>query len=442
MLGAAVASSVGWVDWIALWHWLRPRAGLVLLFAIAVGLLVTALFRGLRRAPRDRQAPALSWWVVAGAGLVVAGVAWGATAWLLTEANRAVDPAAARVEAIKTGLGIGAGIGGVFALLLAVRRQWHQELSAADVALDAAEKRVTELYAKAADQLGSDKAPVRLAGLYALERLAQNNAGQRQTIVNVLCAYLRMPYDLPSDTPARDADQDGSEEIRDRVQEQQVRLTAQRILVDHVRPGPHPRRPVPTFWPDVDLDLTGATLTDLDLSDCRLRAARFDVARFTGQTRFVTADFSSPARFVGARFEGRSSFHGAHFSSQASFARAWFADEARFAFADFIGADFEGARFDGQAVFEWTRFRETGVFVDARFGGDVSFYKARFDHSGRFQRAEFAAGATFTDTEFDLPGEVWAHGAKFSRGVPEVVWSMLPPEETADQGESPSGNRA
>lgn len=63
--------------------------------------------------------------------MVVAGVVWGATEWLLREADQAKDPAAARVEAIKTGLSIGAGAGGVLALLLAVRRQWHQELSSA-----------------------------------------------------------------------------------------------------------------------------------------------------------------------------------------------------------------------------------------------------------------------------------------------------------------------
>jgi hypothetical protein len=66
---------------------------------------------------------ALSWWVVAAALFVVALVAWGTTAWLLSEANHAKDVAAARVDAIKTGLSIAAGTGGVFALLLAVRRQ-------------------------------------------------------------------------------------------------------------------------------------------------------------------------------------------------------------------------------------------------------------------------------------------------------------------------------
>ncbi|MGW4062300.1 hypothetical protein ACWEGE_28735 [Amycolatopsis sp. NPDC004747] len=77
---------------------------------------------------------------------------------------RAADRGAARVEAIKTGLGVGAGTAGIFALLLAVRRQIHQEHTAADTILDATEKRVTELYTKAADQLGSGNAAVRLAG--------------------------------------------------------------------------------------------------------------------------------------------------------------------------------------------------------------------------------------------------------------------------------------
>jgi hypothetical protein len=77
-----------------------------------------------------------------------------------------------------------AGTGGSFTLLLAFRRQRSTEIiaaetrktqervGAADRAADASERdaeqrRITELYTKAADQLGSEKAPVRLAGLHA-----------------------------------------------------------------------------------------------------------------------------------------------------------------------------------------------------------------------------------------------------------------------------------
>jgi hypothetical protein len=62
---------------------------------------------------------------------------------------------------------------------------------------DATERRITELYTKAADQLGSDQAPVRLASLYALERQAHSTVEHRQTILDVIWAYLRMPYTPP-----------------------------------------------------------------------------------------------------------------------------------------------------------------------------------------------------------------------------------------------------
>jgi hypothetical protein len=53
-----------------------------------------------------------------------------------------------------------------------------------------------ERFATAANQLGSDKpAAVRLAGVYAMAGLADDWEANRQTCINVLCAYLRMPYE-------------------------------------------------------------------------------------------------------------------------------------------------------------------------------------------------------------------------------------------------------
>ena len=75
----------------------------------------------------------------------------------------------------------------------AFRRQHHQEVAKVLSDVDTSEPHITE-YTKAVEQLGSDKALVRFAGLYALERLAQDNPAYRQTIVNVICAYLRMPF--------------------------------------------------------------------------------------------------------------------------------------------------------------------------------------------------------------------------------------------------------
>lgn len=104
----------------------------------------------------------------------------------------------------KTALPVGSGTGGAAALLLALRRQWlsehtHIRQEAADqvAGFDASERRITELCTAVTRQLGSDSPPVRLAGLYALERLAQDHPAHRQTVVEVYCSYLRMPSPRP-----------------------------------------------------------------------------------------------------------------------------------------------------------------------------------------------------------------------------------------------------
>ena len=136
-----------------------------------------------------------------------------------------------------------------------------------------------ELYAKAVEQLGHEKAPVRLGALYSLERLAQDKPERRQTIVDVICAYLRMPFSPPT-APARNPESEATGDQGERKtetetrtdesggtwqQERQVRLTAQRILADHLRGSnakaqlftDPPSPPSPRFWPDIRLDLTG-----------------------------------------------------------------------------------------------------------------------------------------------------------------------------------------
>lgn len=255
-----MATAAGWVDWLAMGRWLQARAGLVVMFTVGGGLLATAVHRKWRRLS-PQASRTLSWWVVAVAGVLIAAMTWGATAGLLHEANTAGDPSAARVEAIKTGLGTGAGTSGMFALLLAVRRQWHQEeLSAADATHDATERRVTELYTKAADQLGSDKPAVRLAGPL---RVAQNNPNQQQTVVNVLAAYLRIPFDPPGDDDIPHARRHDCRRGHQRQKGPSaarvprtgpgagsVRLAAQRILAKHLRPTP--AAPIDTFWKNID----------------------------------------------------------------------------------------------------------------------------------------------------------------------------------------------
>jgi hypothetical protein len=65
---------------------------------------------------------------------------------------------------------------------------------------------LNERFATAAEQLADNKPPaVRLAGVYAMAGLADDWEENRQTCVDVLCAYLRMPYERGpgEEAPAR-----------------------------------------------------------------------------------------------------------------------------------------------------------------------------------------------------------------------------------------------
>jgi uncharacterized protein YjbI with pentapeptide repeats len=50
---------------------------------------------------------------------------------------------------------------------------------------------VTDRYARAVEQLGSDKLDVRIGGIYALERVARDSPRDQPTIIEVLAAFIR-----------------------------------------------------------------------------------------------------------------------------------------------------------------------------------------------------------------------------------------------------------
>src|SRR5215472_7680147 len=68
------------------------------------------------------------------------------------------------------------------------------------------DRTLNERFATAADRVGSDKPAVQLAGVYAMAGLADDWPENRQTCVDVLCAYLRLPYDPDPGDGAAPAD--------------------------------------------------------------------------------------------------------------------------------------------------------------------------------------------------------------------------------------------
>lgn len=302
-----------------------------------------------------------------------AGSAPGATGWSVANT----------FDAAKIVLSIVAGIGGVVALTVAYRKQDHGE---------AAEHRentklFNERFGKAADQLGSDKAAVRLAGAYAMAGLADDWEDGRQTCIDVLCAYLRAPYDPPADLqqcPPSD-DKEGvsifKAELRATREQQQVRHTVIALIRDHLTQADTTDRP---RWHGHKFDLSGAT---------------FDGGSFAG----INLCDGTQLSFHGATFaDGTFFFNRATLTKGLiNFSEATFADGGRVTFSDtlFLGgmAIFRDARFSGGSVtFSRTTFsKDVVTFGDAKFsGGTVSFGDAEFSGATvNFSDAEFSGGA-------------------------------------------------
>ncbi|MBU2667057.1 pentapeptide repeat-containing protein [Actinoplanes bogorensis] len=287
-----------------------------------------------------------------------------------------------QIEAIKYGLGLFAAGGAAAALLLGFRRQQHTEL-------DAAERRITDLYTKAVEQLGAESPAVRMGGMYALERIAQSNVDQRQTIVNVICAYLRTPFTPPSPDPSS-ADAQGQQEL-------QVRLTAQSILTGHLRPSAAGS----LFWPGIDLDLTGATLAEWRLSDAEVHKAIFTGATFSSPALFSDTVFTDAVTFASATFDAKVHFIRAIFTAKTTFERVAVHGEAAFSGALFHGAvDFSGASFAADADWHTTTFQDDAHFTEVRFDGNAEFTRANFAEWVTFRGSAFAGGVRFSETYF------------------------------------------
>lgn len=131
-------------------------------------------------------------------------------------------------DLVKLSFGVVAGAGALVALVVAYRRQRVDEAGAHREAT----RLHTERFSQAVDKLGSDSPAVRLGGVHALAGLADDapDDSLRQTCIDVLCAYLQLPFTPdPGDDPAH------QEERHRYLAFRKVRHTILRIIGDHYR---------------------------------------------------------------------------------------------------------------------------------------------------------------------------------------------------------------
>ena len=161
-------------------------------------------------------------------------------------------------------------VGGVIAIVTLLISLARHELDRDKQELDRDANRTTR-YTEAVKQLGDDSLAVRLGGIYALERIAQDSARDRQTILDVLCSYLR-------DKSLFIADEPGTGVITMKIETAAAAAT----VLGRINSLPHQNRLNLRRTQLTGLDLTGADFTIADLTDARLNGADLTGAFLVG----------------------------------------------------------------------------------------------------------------------------------------------------------------
>jgi uncharacterized protein YjbI with pentapeptide repeats len=248
-------------------------------------------------------------------GLFITAVV-GYVGWLVLLSPQAVHNVGQPNEVFdltKIALSVAAGVGGVVAIVVAFRKQrvaedahkltaQAHELANASHARDGV-RLLNERFATAAKLLGEKEAPaIRLAGVHAMARLADDWEGNRQMCIDVLCAYIRLPYDLDGAPPG----------------EREVRATIFSIIRSHLRSVAE------VSWNGCRFDFSGSVIdggsldgivfTDglLDFSEVRFAGARFslrDAEVRGGELSFSSATVSTELDVAGLKLiDGRIGF--------------------------------------------------------------------------------------------------------------------------------------
>lgn len=264
---------------------------------------------------------------------------------------------------------VATGLGGAVALLVAfgqlrTARMRHEAQTDADM-----QRRITESFMKAVEQLGSQKLEVRLGGIFSLERISIESAPEYWTVMETLCAFVRqrspwLPSSAERDSIFNDVDP------REASREKRFPSDAQAVLTvlgrrdDRRSPRRERLPPTPT-----------KRYLKLDLSYTDLRGARF-IDHPEHSKNFSEIDFT------------RSNLQGVAFYD-INFSQSDFS-EADLEGVDFNECDFSHATFDGacmqRLVVNGANFN-TATFVDTSFANSrirsttaiaANFFRASF----------------------------------------------------------------
>ena len=219
-----------------------------------------------------------------------------------------------------------------------------------------------ERYTKAVEQLGDEKAPIRMGGVYTLVGLVdewledesiekyEDRLKEGQVIINNLCAYIRSPFTLTSHynelsnpTPKGIYKDKKEKFYADKAtldSETDVRLGIIKEIHDRIQ---GPDKNTPGTWSDFEYDFSGSTFFyPIDLTN---------------------SYYAKPINFTGSTYEGGAYFTGSTYQGGAYFSRSTYKDVA----------DFTGSTYQGGAYFIGSTYKSKAYFSRSIFYSGIYF---------------------------------------------------------------------
>ena len=338
-----------------------------------------------------------------------------------------------------------------------------------------------ERYTKAVEQLGDEKAPIRMGGVYTLIGLIdewledksikeyKGRLKEGQVIINNLCAYIRSPFTLAShydelsqDSPTvsyKDREQEFYVDKAILDSEKDVRLSIIKEIHDRLQGS---EENTPGKWSDFEYDFSGSTFFyPVDLTNSYYknptnfnnshyyRKVNFSGSVYKAQVSFRGSIYKKKVTFSSSKsrsiYRGQADFSSSTYEGQADFSRSTYEKDFIFSTSDFRSAyksevDFSGSTYQGRADFSRSTYEKDVIFSipdspsayksEADFSGSTYQGRADFSRStyqGRadFSRSTYEKKVTFSISDFlsayksevDFSGSTYKGQADFSRST-------------------------
>ena len=285
-----------------------------------------------------------------------------------------------------------------------------------------------ERYTKALEQLGDEKAHVRMGGVYTLVGLVdewleeeairkyEDRLKEGQVIINNLCAYIRSPFtlatrydELNEDNPTSDGVyKDNQQKFYIDKAELKAEADVRRGIIKEIHDrlqGPDAN--TPGIWSDFEYDFSGSTFFySIDLRNSYYtKSVTFRGSTYQDWADFRGSTYQEEAHFYGSTYQDWADFRGSTYGGEADFRNSTYQDWADFGGSTYQWAHFRSSIYQGRADFCDSTYQE-----EADFGG--STYQEEADFGGStYQWANFS-GSTYQWANFS--GSTYRGQAYFS----------------------------